>query len=112
MRDSQVIAKFRALEARIDQLDAEKQTLARVLVDQQREIDAMTLCIVEELGISTERAQSYGKRAMDERDQERRNREQQAGGIDTSQLAAKRIPIPSGESPAESKTEAGESTAA
>lgn len=90
---------------RLNQIEAGNHAMSTVIVDQQqtiaeqqRVIDALVLCVGDELGISYARAQGYRQRAMQQRSgaAEKRRRaaaENAAKGVDTSQIAAKRVPI-------------------
>jgi hypothetical protein len=107
------------VNAQLNDLRSDVRAMASVMVEQQRTIDALTLCVAEELGISPKRAQTYRARGMANRQAvaaQRQQQQQAAEGVDTSQLAAKRAPI-SAEAPervpaAFGKKPAGESKAA
>lgn len=90
MRDGTITREIRRLDARIDQLDAEKQALARMLIEQQRVIDALVLCVGDELGISDARAQGYRQRAIQQRWEAAEKRRQAAEAAETKAAAPER----------------------
>ncbi len=98
-----------AVNAQLEGLRSDVRVMANMVVEQQRVIDALTLCIAEELGISPTRARTYRARGMANRKAVAAQRQQAAASVDTSQLAAKRAPISAAE---ESKQPADESKAA
>ncbi len=106
MRDAKIVGAFRNVDARLDQLEADNQHMTVALVRAHRTIDALSLCLAEELGVSEKRAQEYRERALAKRAEAQRAASAQP---QTSGLV---VPVSAGDAPESTETETGEARAA
>lgn len=106
MRDSKIVGAFRKVDARLGQLETDNQHMTIALVRAHRAIDALSLCLAEELGVSEKRAQEYSERALAKRAEAQRAASQQP------QASGLAVPVSDDDSPESADTESGEARAA